>query len=138
MNVPRRSGTMAGELEGKRIAVFTAPEGVEQVELITPVERLTDAGAMLERVSFGADQVQMMNHLDKADTKPVDVQLDEVDPDRYDGLVLPGGVANPDMARMNADAVAFVRSFFDQGKPVAAICTRRGCSSRRTSSGAGG
>ncbi|HJX06544.1 MAG TPA: type 1 glutamine amidotransferase domain-containing protein [Actinomycetota bacterium] len=113
---------MAGELEGKRIAVFTAPEGVEQVELITPVERLTDAGAMLELVSFGADQVQMMNHLDKADTKPVDVQLDEVDPDRYDGLVLPGGVANPDMARMNADAVAFVRSFFDQGKPVAAIC----------------
>jgi protease I len=113
---------MAGQLEGKRIAVFTAPEGVEQVELTTPVERLTQAGAELELVSFGSEKVQMMNHLDKADTKPVDVQLDEVDPDRYDGLVLPGGVANPDMARTNPDAVAFVRSFFEQGKPVAAIC----------------
>jgi protease I len=113
---------MAGQLEGKRIAVFTAPEGVEQVELTTPVERLTDAGAMLELVSFGSDQVQMMDHLDKGGTKPVDVQLDEADPESYDGLVLPGGVANPDMARANPDAVAFVRSFFDQGKPVAAIC----------------
>jgi protease I len=113
---------MADELDGKRIAVFTAPEGVEQVELTTPVERLTQAGAELELVSFGSEQVQMMNHLDKAETKPVDVQLDEVDPDRYDGLLLPGGVANPDMARTNPDAVAFVRSFFEQGKPVAAIC----------------
>ena len=113
---------MARELEGKRIAVFTAPEGVEQVELTTPVERLTEAGAELELVSFGSDRVQMMNHLDKGDTKPVDVQLDEADAERYDGLVLPGGVANPDKARMNPDAVAFVRSFFDQGKPVAAIC----------------
>ncbi|MFL5790002.1 MAG: type 1 glutamine amidotransferase domain-containing protein [Actinomycetota bacterium] len=113
---------MAGELEGKRIAVFTAPEGVEEVELTTPVERLTDAGAILELVSFGAEQVQMMNHLDKGGTKPVDVQLDETDAGQYDGLVLPGGVANPDMARANPDAVAFVRSFFEQGKPVAAIC----------------
>jgi protease I len=56
---------MAGQLDGKRIAVFTAPEGVEQVELTTPVERLTDAGAMLELVSYGSEQVQMMNHLDK-------------------------------------------------------------------------
>jgi protease I len=113
---------MAGELEGKRIAVFTAPEGVEEVELTTPVERLTDAGAILELVSFGAEQVQMMNHLDKGGTKPVDVQLDETDAGQYDGLVLPGGVANPDMARANPDAVEFVRSFFEQGKPVAAIC----------------
>jgi protease I len=113
---------MAGELEGKRIAVFTAPEGVEQVELTMPVERLTAAGAELELVSFGSERVQMMNHLDKGGTKPVDVQLDEADAERYDGLVLPGGVANPDMARTNPDAVAFVRSFFDQGKPVAAIC----------------
>jgi protease I len=113
---------MAGQLEGKRIAVFTAPEGVEQVELTTPVERLTAEGAMLELVSFGSGQVQMFNHLDKGDSKPVDVQLDQADPTGYDGLVLPGGVANPDLARQNPDAVAFVRSFFDQGKPVAAIC----------------
>jgi protease I len=113
---------MANELEGKRIAVFTAPEGVEEVELTTPVERLTQAGAMLELISFGSDQVQMMHHLDKGGTKPVDVQLDDADPEQYDGLVLPGGVANPDMARANPDAVAFVRSFFEDGKPVAAIC----------------
>jgi protease I len=113
---------MAGQLEGKRIAVFTAPEGVEQVELTTPVERLTAEGAMLELVSFGGEQVQMMNHLDKGDTKPVDVQLEQADPAGYDGLVLPGGIANPDLARQNPDAVAFVRSFVDQGKPVAAIC----------------
>ena len=66
---------MAGRLDGKRIAVFTAPEGVEQVELTTRVERLTAEGAQLELVSFGAEQVQMFDHLDKADTKPVDVQL---------------------------------------------------------------
>jgi protease I len=113
---------MAGQLEGKRIAVFTAPEGVEQVELTTPVERLTAEGAMLELVSFGADRVQLYNHLDKGATKPVDVQLAEADPAGYDGLVLPGGVANPDLARQDPQAVAFVRSFFDQGKPVAAIC----------------
>jgi protease I len=113
---------MTGRLEGKRIAVFTAPEGVEQVELTTPVERLTQEGAQLELVSFGGEQVQMVNHLDKGDTKPIDVQLDEADPSNYDGLVLPGGVANPDMARMNPDAVRFVRSFFEAGKPVAAIC----------------
>jgi protease I len=113
---------MAGRLEGKRIAVFTAPEGVEQVELTTPVERLTAEGAQMELVSFGSEQVQMMHHLDKGDTKPVDVQLNEAEPSSYDGLVLPGGVANPDLARTNPDAVAFVKAFFDQGKPVAAIC----------------
>ena len=113
---------MAGRLEGKRIAVFTAPEGVEQVELTTPVERLTAEGAQLELVSFGAEQVQMFDHLDKADTKPVDVQLDDADPSDYDGLLLPGGVANPDLARGNPDAVAFVKSFVDAQKPVAAIC----------------
>jgi protease I len=113
---------MAGRLEGTRIAVFTAPEGVEQIELTTPVERLTAEGAQLELVSFGAEQVQMFDHLDKADTKPVDVQLDDADPSSYDGLVLPGGVANPDLARGNPNAVAFVKSFFDAHKPVAAIC----------------
>jgi deglycase len=113
---------MSGRLEGKRIAVFTAPEGVEQIELTTPVERLTEEGAQLELVSFGGDRVQMVNHLDKGDTKPIDVQLEDADASSYDGLVLPGGVANPDKARMNPDAVRFVKSFFESGKPVAAIC----------------
>jgi deglycase len=114
--------TMAERLQGKRIAVFTAPEGVERIELTTPVERLTAEGATLELVSFGGDEVQLFDHLDKAGTKPIDVPLEDADPDAYDGLVLPGGVANPDLARQNPEAVAFVRSFFDRGAPVAAIC----------------
>jgi deglycase len=113
---------VANELNGKRIVFLTAPEGVEQVELTTPWDRLEQAGADLELVSFDTDRVQMFEHLDKADTRPVDRTLEDADPEAYDGLVLPGGVANPDRARMNQQAVAFVRSFFDRGAPVAAIC----------------
>src|SRR6185436_19949240 len=75
-----------------------------------------------ELISFGAEQVQMFNHLDRGDTRPVDTPLDRANPKDYDGLVLPGGVANPDNARMNPDAVAFVRAFFERGTPVASIC----------------
>jgi protease I len=113
---------MAGPLSGKTIAFFSANEGVEQVELTTPWERLKEAGAELEMVSIEPGQVQMFNHLDKGDTLPVDTTVAEADVSRYDGLVLPGGVANPDRARMDPTAVQFVRSFFDAGKPVAAIC----------------
>jgi protease I len=113
---------MANKLDGKRIAVLTAPEGVEQIELTTPWERLEGAGARLELISFDTEQVQMFNHLDKGDTRHVDTPLDRANPKDYDGLVLPGGVANPDAARMNPDAVAFVRAFFERGTPVAAIC----------------
>jgi protease I len=113
---------MADELRGKKIAFLAAPDGVEQVELTTPWQRLQEAGAELELVSFDTDRIQMFNHLDKADTKPVDRTVDQASPDDYDGLVLPGGVANPDRARMNPDAVRFVRGFFDRGTPVAAIC----------------
>ena len=113
---------MADELSGKRIAFFAAPEGVEQVELTTPWERLQAAGAELELLSYEDGEIQMFNHLDKGDTRPVDHTIDQVDPTSYDGLVLPGGVANPDLARMNPDAVAFVRGFFERGTPVAAIC----------------
>jgi protease I len=113
---------MAGELSGKRIAFFAAPEGTEQVELTVPWERLSESGAQVELVSMQPGTIQMMKHLDKADTMPVDRTVDETTPDEYDGLVLPGGVANPDMARTSAAAVRFVRGFFDRGKPVAAIC----------------
>jgi protease I len=113
---------MANELQDKRIAFLTAPEGVEQVELTTPWERLEDAGARLELISFDTDAVQMFNHLDKGDTRQVDTPLEQANAEDYDALVLPGGVANPDRARMNPSAVAFVRSFFDRGVPVAAIC----------------
>jgi protease I len=112
---------MAGKLEGKRIA-FLATEGVEQVELTDPWKAVEQAGGTPELISLEPGAVQGFNHLDKADTFPVDAVAGEADPGRYDALVLPGGVANPDMLRADPDAVAFVRSFFEDGRPVAAIC----------------
>jgi protease I len=113
---------MAGQLSGKTIAFFAANEGVEQVELTVPWERLREAGATVEMVSLEPGRIQMVNHLKFADTFPVDKTVRQAEPARYDGLVLPGGVANPDLARMKPEAVAFVKAFFDTGKPVAAIC----------------
>ncbi len=112
---------MAGKLEGKTIA-FLATEGVEQVELTDPWKAVQDAGGTAELISLAAGDVQAFNHLDKADTFPVDHTAGEADASRYDGLVLPGGVANPDQLRVDEDAVAFVRAFFDEAKPVAVIC----------------
>jgi protease I len=112
---------MAGKLDGKTIA-FLATEGVEQVELTDPWKAVKDAGGTPELISLEDGHVQAFNHLDKADTFPVDHTAAEADASGYDGLVLPGGVANPDFLRVDADAVAFVRAFFDAGKPVAAIC----------------
>jgi protease I len=112
---------MAGELNGKTIA-FLAAEGVEQVELTDPWKAVEDAGGSAELVSLEEGSVQAFNHLDKADTFPVDHTVADADADRYDGLVLPGGVANPDNLRADEKAVAFVRAFFDAGKPVAVIC----------------
>ncbi len=113
---------MSNELQGKRIAFLTATEGVEQVELTEPWKALEKAGAELELLSTKRGKVQAFNHLDKADTFPVDKVVSESDPIEYDGLVLPGGVANPDQLRLSEDAVRFVRTFFEQGKPVGAIC----------------
>jgi len=112
---------MAGELEGMRVAVL-ATDGVEQVELDRPWQALQEAGAEPELVSLEARTITAFNHIDKADQKKVDATLGEADPDDYAALVLPGGVINGDFVRADADAVAFVKSFFDAGKPVAAIC----------------
>ena len=112
---------MAGELDGKRIA-FLAAEGVEQVELTEPWKAVEAAGGSPELLSTDSGEVQAFNHLDKADTFTVDRTVAEADASEYDGLVLPGGVANPDFLRTDEDAVAFVRAFFEQAKPVAAIC----------------
>ena len=101
---------------------FLATDGVEQIELTKPWDELKAAGFELELVSDKDDRIQGFNHLDKADTFPVDRPVGQADVAEYDGLLLPGGVANPDALRMQPEAVAFVRSFFDQGKPVAAIC----------------
>ncbi|MER6561562.1 type 1 glutamine amidotransferase domain-containing protein [Streptomyces sp. NPDC001027] len=105
-----------------RIAFLTAPEGVEQVELTDPWQAAVDAGHEPVLVSTASGRIQAFNHLDKADTFGVDEVVGEASADSFDGLVLPGGVANPDMLRSDDKAVAFVKDFFDQGRPVAAIC----------------
>ena len=112
---------MAGKLDGKTIA-FLATEGVEQVELTEPWKAVENAGGTPELISLEDGQVQAFNHLDKADTFPVDQTVADADPGSFDGLVLPGGVANPDQLRGDEDAVAFTKAFFDAGKPVAVIC----------------
>jgi protease I len=112
---------VAGELQGKSIA-FLATDGVEQVEYTEPRKAVEQAGGTAHLVALEAGQIQGFNHLDKGDTFPVDKAVAEVSADDYDGLVLPGGVANPDALRADPDAVRFVRSFFEAGKPVASIC----------------
>ncbi|MFE9675034.1 type 1 glutamine amidotransferase domain-containing protein [Streptomyces sp. NPDC006259] len=105
-----------------RIAFLTAPEGVEQVELTDPWQAAKDAGHEPVLVSTAPGEIQAFDHLDKADTFPVDEVTGEASADSFGGLVLPGGVANPDFLRTDEQAVAFVKAFFDQGLPVAAIC----------------
>ncbi|MEV0275770.1 type 1 glutamine amidotransferase domain-containing protein [Streptomyces sp. NPDC050610] len=105
-----------------RIAFLVAPEGVEQIELTDPWQAVLDTGGTPELVSTESGRIQAFDHLDKAGTFAVDRTLDEAAVADYDGLVLPGGVANPDALRMDGRAVAFVKGFFDAGKPVAAIC----------------
>ncbi|WP_406005898.1 type 1 glutamine amidotransferase [Streptomyces sp. NBC_00637] len=105
-----------------RIAFLTAPEGVEQVELTDPWQAAVDAGHEPVLVSTESGEIQAFNHLDKADTFPVDEVVGEASAESFGGLVLPGGVANPDFLRTDAKAVAFVKDFFEQGRPVAAIC----------------
>ncbi|MGB3439362.1 MAG: type 1 glutamine amidotransferase domain-containing protein [Actinophytocola sp.] len=108
-------------IEGKRVA-FLATDGVEQVELDQPWQAVTSAGGRPELVSLAAGDIQAFNHLDKSDTKHVDVAIDDASPEAYDALVLPGGVANGDFVRADDRAVRFVRHFADAGKPIAVIC----------------
>jgi protease I len=113
---------MARELEGENVAFVVANEGIEQVELTEPWQAIVDRGAEAHLIAPRPGRAQAFNHLDKADVFPVNRTTAEVRVDEYDGIVLPGGVANPDQLRMDDAAVAFVRSFFEAGKPVAAIC----------------
>ncbi|MEA2308031.1 MAG: protease, partial [Thermoleophilaceae bacterium] len=110
-----------GKLDGKTIA-FLATDGVEQVELTEPRKAVEGEGADTHLISLESGQIQGFEHLDKADTFEVDKTVGDADASDYDGLVLPGGVANPDHLRTDGDAVAFVRAFFEAGKPVGAIC----------------
>jgi protease I len=109
-------------LRGRTVAFLVAAEGIEQVELTEPWKAVEAAGGAPRLVSPESGKVQAFNHLDRADTFDVDVQVGEADVADFDGLVLPGGVANPDALRTDAAAMAFVKAFFEAGKPVAAIC----------------
>lgn len=111
---------MAEELKGRNIAVL-ATEGVEQVELTEPVKALKEAGAHVEVIS-PKDEIQAFKHHDKGDKLPVDTPLDKAKPKKFDGLVLPGGVINPDALRLLPQAIDFVRHFVRDNKPIAAIC----------------
>lgn len=112
---------MSSELSGKRIAILVA-SGFEQVEMTEPRKALLDADARVDLVSPESETVQGWNHYDKADQFPVDVRLEQANPEDYDGLLLPGGTVNPDQLRVNDKAVNFVKAFFDAKKPVSAIC----------------
>ncbi|MDQ2629371.1 MAG: type 1 glutamine amidotransferase [Actinomycetota bacterium] len=113
---------MSDRLQGKKIAFLTANEGVEQVELTEPMKAVREAGAEAELLAPEAGEIQAFNHLDKGDAFQVDRTAGDADPGEYDGLVLPGGVANPDQLRTKPEALEFVRGFFAAGKPVGVIC----------------
>ncbi len=109
------------QLQGKKIAILAA-DGFEQVELLHPREALHQAGATTEVISLESGQIQGLNHIDKGEQVKVDRTVQDVRAADYDGLLLPGGAVNPDTLRLNEQAVALVREFYDSGKPIAAIC----------------
>lgn len=112
---------MQGSLQGKKVA-FLATDGVNEAELTVPREAFERAGAEVHLLSIKEGEIQSMNSLDKGTTFRVDRLVENASSSDYVGLVLPGGVANPDKLRMNEGAVRFVREFFFADKPVAAIC----------------
>ena len=112
---------MGDKLKGKRVA-FLATDGVEQIELTEPWKAVEEEGGEPELISLEEGEIQGFDHLDHGRKFQVDRAVSDADPDDYDGLVQPGGVANPDFLRCDEDAVAFTRAFFEAGKPVAQIC----------------
>ncbi len=113
---------MADELQGKKIAILAA-DGVEQVELEQPRDAVTRAGAQTELLSIDSGEIQAVNgDINPADTFAVDKEVASASVENYDGLLLPGGVLNPDNLRQDEDAVGFVQEFFKTGKPVGVIC----------------
>jgi protease I len=112
---------VADTLKGKKVAILAA-DMFERVELEEPRKALEDAGADVEIVSIHDGEVRGFDHFDPANTVEVDRTVEEVSPDDYDALMIPGGVGNPDQLRGDENAVAFVRDFHDAGKPLAVIC----------------
>jgi protease I len=113
---------MTNELKGVRVAFVVANEGIEQVELTEPWKAVEEAGGTPELIATKSGEVQAMNHMDKGQRFPVDRTTDQVEAKEYAGVVLPGGVANPDQLRLDDAAIAFIKDVFSAGKPVAAIC----------------
>ena len=113
---------MAKSLKGKTVAIL-ATDGFEQSELMMPKQALEEAGAKTQVVSPAeGKKIKGWNHKDWGEEVAVDMPLKSADASKYHALLLPGGVMNPDQLRMNPDAVKFVKGFFDERKPVAAIC----------------
>ena len=112
---------MPEKLKGKRFAIL-ATNGFEQSELEEPRKALEAEGARADVVSLKQGQIRGWKHTDWGDSVAVDVTIERANPDDYEGLVLPGGVINPDKLRMDPEAVGFVRRFVSSGKPIAAIC----------------
>jgi protease I len=113
---------MSNELQGKKIAILAA-DGVEQVELESPRDAVQAAGATTELLSIDTGEIQAMNgDIDKGDTFQVDRKVAEADIEDYAGLILPGGVMNPDNLRQDADVISFLQRWFQAGKPVGVIC----------------
>ncbi|MDX6390633.1 MAG: protease [Streptosporangiaceae bacterium] len=113
---------MGTALKSASVAFLAAAEGTEQSELQHPWDAVIAQGGHPVLISPAPEAIQMFEHLDRGDTMPVDVQAGTALVADFAGLVLPGGVANPDQLRTEPAAVAFARGFFDAGKPVAAIC----------------
>ena len=109
------------KLKGKKVAIIAA-DMVERVELVEPRKALEKAGATTELLSIKPGTIDAFDHFDKAEKIKVDRLVEEADASEYDALMIPGGVGNPDQLRGDENAVAFVRDFFEAGKPVAAIC----------------
>jgi protease I len=115
------TNNMTSTLQGKKVAILVS-DGFEQSELLEPRKALDEAGAITQVVSPAEKKVKGWNHKDWGNEVPVDVSLDSANAQEFDALLLPGGVMNPDQLRLNPKAVAFVKQFMDEGKPVAAIC----------------
>lgn len=112
---------MSDGIQGKRIA-FLAADGVERVELVEPWKAVEGAGGRPSLISLEGGSIRSFDHLDPSEEFTVDTPVADADAGNFDGLVLPGGVANPDLLRTDEDVQRFVRAFFEEGKPVAVIC----------------
>jgi protease I len=111
-----------GVPQAKAVAFLVANEGVEQVELTAPWDAVRAGGASPVLIAPKADSVRAFNHLDKGEIFAASMSTQDADPDAFDALVLPGGVANPDQLRLDHPAIDFIRTFAASGKPIAAIC----------------